>query len=82
MPTKGRQRPDSNAAGWADRRDYSPAMRLIGRGDLPLKRMASYKLTGRLVDRFARSAWGQSKWFIVKLLNRSWFTCFLDSGNF
>jgi hypothetical protein len=46
-------------------------MRLIGRGDLPLKRMASYKLIERLSDRLARSAWGQSKWFIAKLLNQS-----------
>ena len=32
-----------------------PGIRLIGRGDLPLKRMASYKPIGRSPDRLARS---------------------------
>jgi hypothetical protein len=36
-------------------------MRLIGRGDLPLKRIASYKLTERPSDRLARSALGTIK---------------------
>jgi hypothetical protein len=53
-------------------------MRLIGRGNLPLKLIASYKLIERLSDRLARAAWGQSKWFIMKLLNRSWFTRCLE----